>query len=73
MRRNYINSVYAYLKKHKKGITPMEAWDKFGCYRLSSCICDLRHKGVKIDTIMEEKTDPDGKSYSYARYVLRKE
>lgn len=72
MRRNYINKIYAHLKKYKKGITPRQAWERYGCYRLSSCICDLRKRGVDIATIMENETDADGRTYDYARYVLKK-
>lgn len=72
MRRNYINRIYTHLKRYRKGITPRQAWEVYGCYRLSSCICDLRKRGVDIATIMEEGADEYGRTYEYARYVLKR-
>ena len=46
-------------------ITPLEALHKYGSFRLSAIIYDLRHEGYNIKTIMVE----DGKK-RYAKYML---
>lgn len=69
-KKTQINDVYIYLKKHKRGITSMIAIDKFGCTRLSSCIHDLRNKGVNITTVMENVPTRYGKTCRIARYIL---
>lgn len=45
------NDIVIYLQKGKK-ITPIEALNKFGCFRLASRISDLRADGYKIHTDM---------------------
>lgn len=53
--------------KEKGSITPMEALNEFGCYRLGARIWDLRHRyGLKIRTELIKMGD----SEKYARYVL---
>ena len=47
-------------------ITPLEALEKFGCFRLAARILELRESGLSIETVEEVR---DGKRY--ARYVLR--
>ena len=58
--------IRAYLLKGKS-ITPMEALEKFGCFRLAARIKNLRDEGVHIHTIKETR---DGKTF--ARYSLLK-
>ena len=53
-----------YLREHKS-ITPMEALEEFGCYRLAARIYDLRVAGHPIHTII---TTHNGDRY--ARYIL---
>lgn len=48
-------------------ITPLEALEAFGCFRLSAIIYDLRNDGWKIRTDINE-----GKK-KYAIYVLEEE
>ena len=38
-----------YLNKGKK-LTPIDALNKFGCFRLAARIADLRNKGMNIIT-----------------------
>jgi hypothetical protein len=38
-----------YLNKGKK-LTPIDALNKFGCYRLAARIADLRNEGMNIVT-----------------------
>lgn len=47
-------------------LTPIDALDKFGCFRLAARIDELRKAGLDIETIKEKK---NGKSY--ARYRVR--
>lgn len=48
-----------------KSLTPIDALNMFGCFRLSGRILDLRRKGMKIKTEIVEKNDK-----RFARYVL---
>lgn len=55
--------------KHKQdgnGITPMDALELCGCFRLSARIADLKKRGYEIIT---EKVKVDGGKY-VARYHL---
>lgn len=62
------DKVLAYLKRNKRGITGLEALQKFGLYRLSDAIFKLRNEGYHIVTTMEQPKDPD--EAPYARYYL---
>ena len=62
--------ILKHLKTHKKGITPMDAVERFGCYRLSARISDLRGMGYDIVTEHETKKNRYGVSCTYARYKL---
>jgi len=64
--------VLKHLKTHKKGITSMDAFERYGATRLSSIIFELR-KNYNIVSIMEEGTDRYGNYMRYARYFLREE
>lgn len=50
-----------------KAITPLEALEKFGCFRLGGRIFDLRQQGHRIKT---ETVKKNGKHY--ASYSLEK-
>jgi len=60
--------VLNYLKSHKRGITGLDAWTKFHCYRLSAVIFKLRSKGYDIRTDLEDNEYGEGK---HARYIMR--
>lgn len=47
-------------------ITPIEALDRYGCFRLAARIDELRREGLEIQTVTESR---GGKKY--ARYELR--
>ena len=47
-------------------LTPIDALERFGCFRLAARIDDLRQEGLDIETVKERR---NGKSY--ARYRLR--
>lgn len=46
--------IFAHLRKGRS-ITPLSAWEKYGCYRLSSVINRLRKKGHEITTTMKKQ------------------
>ena len=46
--------ILKYLQKGKS-ITPMEALEKFGCFRLSARIWELKKEGHDIETITAKK------------------
>lgn len=50
-----------------KSITPMEALNMFGCFRLSARIADLREEGLAVVTDMVTINDK-----RVARYYLQK-
>lgn len=62
--------ILTHLKTHKTGITPMDAVERFGCYRLSARISDLRKEGYEITTEHETKKNRYGVPTTYARYKL---
>jgi hypothetical protein len=55
--------IKAYLNKGKS-ITPMDALAKFGCFRLSARIKNLRDEGLKIATNYVTKGNKTFASYS---------
>ena len=59
-------AILAYLQKGKS-INPMKALKKFGCFRLSARIHDLREMGYNIETRRITKRDK-----SFAEYKLIK-
>tara|TARA_B110000977_G_scaffold102497_1_gene134003 strand:- start:151 stop:354 length:204 start_codon:yes stop_codon:yes gene_type:complete len=58
--------VFAHLKR--KSITPLEALNLYGCFRLAAIIHKLRNSGMEIKTV--NKTQ-NGKTF--AQYFLIKE
>ena len=59
--------VLKHLMTHKRGITPMVAFERYQLTRLGSVIFELRHKyGVSITTVNEVSED----GHAYARYIL---
>ena len=58
----------AILSHLKRGpITPLDALERYGCFRLAARINDLRGRGHRIETEMVERDDK-----RYARYRLVK-
>ena len=62
--------ILRHLQTHKKGITAMQALDKFGCMRLASRISDLRHMGYSISREMIAVKNRDGDTCYVANYKL---
>ena len=57
--------IKSYLEKGK-AITPIQALNKFGCFRLAARINDLRKDGLNIAAKIMSK---DGKTYASYRLV----
>lgn len=57
--------IKSYLEKGKS-ITPIQALNKFGCFRLAARISDLRNDGLNIATKIVTK---DGKTFASYRLV----
>lgn len=49
----------------RKTITPIQALNKFGCFRLAAVVYKLKNEGLKIVTEMEYS-----KNKQYAKYRL---
>ena len=55
------------IKKHllsKKSITPLQALNKFGCFRLAAVVYKLKAEGLKIATTNVTKGNKKFASYS---------
>ena len=68
--KSQTKDVLHFLETHKKGITNMEAFDRFGATRLSAIIYELRKQGHQIDTVTEKVKTRYGKKIEIARYKL---
>ena len=66
------NRVLAYLREHGS-ITPLEALNSFGCYRLGARVWDLRHDGHNIVTEIIQGDDRHGEPARVARYTLKED
>ena len=62
--KSHTTKILSILEKGRS-ITPIQALEKFGCFRLAARINDLRQAGLEIKTEMIEKA---GKKF--ARYTL---
>lgn len=54
--------ILEYLQKGNS-ITPIEALDKFGCFRLSARIWELKKDGYDIETVIETNGNKKFASY----------
>lgn len=64
--------VLSMLKRNKrKGATPLDLWQRCGCYRASSVIHELRKKGYNIITEDVMVENQFGESCKVARYILK--
>jgi len=62
--------VLEYLRNNKS-ITPMEAWNKLGVYRLGARIHDLRSDGVEIKSALTEVKNKFGETCHVAEYSIK--
>ena len=61
-----------YIKKGKR-ISPLEALNFFGCFRLAARIADLRRRGLDIRSEMVDETKDNGETKRHAVYWLAKD
>lgn len=54
-------------------ISPMEALEKYGCFRLGAIIYILKGEGYKIHTRIHRYKKPSGRNGHYAVYKLEEE
>lgn len=64
------DKIIRYLKTHKKGITQAQAYEKFGCLRLSGRIFELKEMGYDIKTDIIAARNRDGETCHVAQYTL---
>jgi len=65
--KSQCDEILAFLRTGQS-LSPLEALEKFGCFRLGGRIYDLKKQGHKIETVMVEK---NGKHF--ASYRLEKQ
>jgi len=63
--------ILRYMQTHKRGITPLVAYEKFGCLRLSGRIWDLRNAGYDISSTLVDVKNRDGDICRVSLYRLR--
>ena len=59
------------LRRFKKGITSLKAFEKYGITRLSAVIFDLRDEGIDSKTDMIPVKNRYGETRYVANYTLR--
>jgi hypothetical protein len=67
-----VTIILNHLKTFKE-INPLEAFSKYGVYRLGAVIFILKDDGYTISTRMHHYTKPSGKRGKYAIYRLEEE
>lgn len=72
-KKTQTNEILKYMREHKKGITSIQAFEKFGATRLSAIIFSLRKQGYKIECIKEKGKTRYGAKVNFARYVLKED
>jgi hypothetical protein len=65
VKKSHKKSVLEWFETHET-ITPLEAWQNFGCYRLAAVIARMREEGYIIETLIY-----DGEKH--AHYKLLRE
>lgn len=65
-----LDAILKHLKEYGS-ITPYEALQEYGCFRLGARIWDLRDLGYEINTIIESSRNRYGHVVTYARYQLK--
>jgi cob(I)alamin adenosyltransferase len=62
-----VERLETYLESHAS-ITPLEAWNLLGIYRLSAAVHTLKKKGRKIETELVKVSNQFGESCHVAQY-----
>ena len=69
MKKSQKSEVLKYMQSHK-GITSIQAIEKFGATRLSDIIFRLRQEGYEIETEQITTKNRYGHATTYAKYSL---
>jgi len=64
------DKILRHLKTHKRGITQLDAIQKYGCLRLSARISELRDMGYVIKSEIVAVKNRDGETCHVSRYTL---
>lgn len=72
MKENQTSAVLNHLLSGKT-LTSMEAFQLFGCTRLSAKVFELRKKGYNIECVEVESTTRYGTLCRYANYFIPRE
>ena len=64
------SEVLHFMQTHKKGITSIQAFERFGITRLADIIYTLRREGFDIETEQLTTKNRYGHVVNYARYSL---
>lgn len=73
MTRTHRKLILAYMREHKDGITPYDAWDAFGCSKLATRIGELRQMGYHIIKTREQGLNRYGIKTHWMRYRPKEE
>lgn len=68
---NQRERILKYLETHR-GISQAEAYDAFGCLRLSERIRELDDRKYKVEKVWEEDLNRYGEKVRYVRYFVTK-
>lgn len=66
---NQTNQILDYLRTGK-AITPLEALNHFGCFRLGARIYEIKKLGYKVKTEIERQGDKHWAKYSLLKETL---
>lgn len=67
---NQSEAILEYLKEGNK-ITPLDALDRFGCFRLASRISDLKKQGYNIKMEMISRGEKSYAEYSLSEVAIK--
>lgn len=70
--RTQASEVLHYMQTHKRGITSMQAIERFGATRLSDIIYRLKKLGFEIESESITEKNRYGHTVTYSRYYLAK-
>lgn len=69
-KKTQTSEILNYLRKHKRGITSWEAFERFGATRLSAIIFALRKRGYRIASEDKVVRTRYGRNVTVSRYYL---
>lgn len=70
IKKTQTSDVLHYLQTHKRGLTSMQAIEKFGATRLADIVFRLRKYGYEIEVETMVRKNRYGNEISFARYFM---